>query len=156
MNDQIRTTGIILTDAAAERVRRFLSQSNGAVGMRLGVKKTGCSGMAYVVDLAAGVDERDNVFESNGVKVVVDEKSLPYVDGTRIDFTSDGLNESFYYENPNVNKDEIWAIAEGASPSIAFAQEETIAIAESAGEIKPPPCHSKHHKHPKHDDECCD
>lgn len=102
MTDQTRTTGITLTDAAAERVRRFLSQTGGAVGMRLGVKKTGCSGMAYVVDLAANVDERDNVFESNGIKVVVDEKSLPYVDGTRIDFTSDGLNESFYYENPNV------------------------------------------------------
>ena len=68
----------------------------------LGVKKTGCSGMAYVVDLAADVQEQDNVFESNGIKVVVDAKSLPYVDGTRIDFTSDGLNETFYYDNPNV------------------------------------------------------
>ena len=102
MSEQTNTTGITLTDAAAERVRRFLSQKSGAVGMRLGVKKTGCSGMAYVVDLAANVDEQDNVFESNGIKVVVDEKSLPYVDGTRIDFTSDGLNESFYYDNPNV------------------------------------------------------
>lgn len=102
MTDQTKTTGIILTDAAAERVRRFLSRTGDAVGMRLGVKKTGCSGMAYVVDLAAKVDERDNVFESNGIKVVVDEKSLPYVEGTRIDFTSDGLNESFYYDNPNV------------------------------------------------------
>ena len=102
MSSQTKATGITLTDAAAERVRRFLSQTDGAVGMRLGVKKTGCSGMAYVVDLAADINEQDNVFESNGVKVVVDEKSLPYVVGTRIDFTSDGLNESFYYDNPNV------------------------------------------------------
>ncbi|MDX1512657.1 MAG: iron-sulfur cluster assembly accessory protein [Gammaproteobacteria bacterium] len=95
-------TSIVLTDAAAERVRRFLAKTGGAVGMRLGVKKTGCSGMAYVVDLAEDVSEKDSVFESNGVKVVVDDKSLPFVKGTRIDFTSDGLNESFYYDNPNV------------------------------------------------------
>lgn len=93
---------IILSDAAAERVRRFLAATQGAIGMRLGVKKTGCSGMAYVVDLARDVGDGDSVFESNGVKVIVDEKSWPYVKGTRIDFTSDGLNESFYYDNPNV------------------------------------------------------
>lgn len=96
------TAGIILTDAAAERVRRFLAGTENAVGMRLGVKKTGCSGMAYVVDLVQDVGATDNVYESNGIKVIVDEKSLPYVQGTRIDFTSDGLNESFYYDNPNV------------------------------------------------------
>ncbi len=93
---------IVLSDAAAERVRRFVASADGAIGMRLGVKKTGCSGMAYVVDLVRDVGDGDNVFESNGVKVIVDEKSLPYVKGTRIDFTSDGLNESFYYDNPNV------------------------------------------------------
>ena len=93
---------IVLSDAAAERVRRFVDASEGAIGMRLGVKKTGCSGMAYVVDLARDVGDGDSVFESNGVKVVVDEKSWPFVKGTRIDFTTDGLNESFYYDNPNV------------------------------------------------------
>ncbi|MDX1528502.1 MAG: iron-sulfur cluster assembly accessory protein [Gammaproteobacteria bacterium] len=93
---------IVLSEAAAERVRRFLGASDGAIGMRLGVKKTGCSGMAYVVDLARDVGAGDSVFESNGIKVIVDEKSWPYVKGTRIDFTSDGLNESFYYDNPNV------------------------------------------------------
>lgn len=96
------TNGIVLSDAAAERVRRFMAGTEGAVGMRLGVKKTGCSGMAYVVGLAREVSDGDSVFESNGVKVIVDEKSWPYVKGTRIDYTSDGLNESFYYENPNV------------------------------------------------------
>ncbi len=93
---------IILTDAAAERVRRFLAGSDGAIGMRLGVKKTGCSGMAYVVDLARDLADGDSIFESNGVKVIVDQKSWPFVKGTRIDFTTDGLNESFYYDNPNV------------------------------------------------------
>jgi iron-sulfur cluster assembly protein len=93
---------IVLSDAAAERVRRFVEGTKGAIGMRLGVKKTGCSGMAYVVDLARDVGKGDSVFETNGVKVIVDEKSWPYVKGTRIDFSSDGLNESFYYDNPNV------------------------------------------------------
>ncbi|HSS63830.1 MAG TPA: iron-sulfur cluster assembly accessory protein, partial [Gammaproteobacteria bacterium] len=73
---------IVLSDAAAERVRRFLAGAEDAIGMRLGVKKTGCSGMAYVVDLARNVGDGDSVFESNGVKVIVDEKSWPYVKGT--------------------------------------------------------------------------
>ncbi len=99
---EISANEIVLSEAAAERVRHFLNAAEGAIGMRLGVKKTGCSGMAYVVDLARDVGDGDSVFESNGVKVIVDEKSWPYVKGTRIDFTSDGLNESFYYDNPNV------------------------------------------------------
>ncbi len=69
--------------------------------MRLGVRTVGCSGYAYVVDLADGVNDDDTVFESNGVKVVVSRKSLPIVDGTEIDFARDGLNEGFAYSNPN-------------------------------------------------------
>ncbi len=92
---------IRLTDAAAERVRRFLENNRAAVGMRLGVKTVGCSGYAYVVDLADGINDDDTVFESNGVKVVVNRKSLPIVDGTEIDFARDGLNEGFAYSNPN-------------------------------------------------------
>lgn len=92
---------IRLTDAAAERVRRFLEDNRAAVGMRLGVKTVGCSGYAYVVDLADGINDDDTVFESNGVKVVVNRKSLPIVDGTEIDFARDGLNEGFAYSNPN-------------------------------------------------------
>jgi len=93
---------IRLTDAAAERVRSYMSDQAGAVGLRLGVKVVGCSGYAYVVDLAEQVQDDDTVFESNGVKVVVSEKSLPIVDGTEIDFTREGLNEGFAYHNPNV------------------------------------------------------
>ena len=92
---------IRLTDAAAERVRRVLEDNRAAVGMRLGVKTVGCSGYAYVVDLADGINDDDTVFESNGVKVVVNRKSLPIVDGTEIDFARDGLNEGFAYSNPN-------------------------------------------------------
>ena len=92
---------IRLTDAAAERVRHFLEGNRDAVGMRLGVKTVGCSGYAYVVDLAQDVNDDDTVFETNGVKVVVSRKSLPIVDGTEIDFARDGLNEGFAYHNPN-------------------------------------------------------
>ena len=92
---------ISLTDAAAERVRRYLCDNVSAVGLRLGVKTVGCSGYAYVVDLAQNVNADDTVFESNGVTVVVNAKSLPIVDGTEIDFTRQGLNEGFAYHNPN-------------------------------------------------------
>ncbi len=93
---------INLTPAAAERVRQYMRGRDAAVGLRLGVKTVGCSGYAYVVDLAHTVNADDTVFESNGVKVVVSEKSLPIVDGTEIDFTRQGLNEGFAYHNPNV------------------------------------------------------
>ena len=92
---------VSLTESAADRVRHFLEGNAAAVGLRLGVKVVGCSGYAYVVDLAEQVNEDDTVFESKGVKVVVNEKSLPIVDGTEIDFTRQGLNEGFAYSNPN-------------------------------------------------------
>ena len=92
---------ITLTDSAAERIKRFLSQQGG-VGMRIGVKKTGCSGFAYVVELTEEVSESDQTFEDQGVKMVIDSGALPYLDGMRIDFAHDGLNEGFQYDNPNV------------------------------------------------------
>ncbi|MCP5149322.1 MAG: iron-sulfur cluster assembly accessory protein [Ectothiorhodospiraceae bacterium] len=93
---------VTLTEAAADRVRRFLSHDRSALGMRLGVKRTGCSGFAYVVDLAEAIGDDDTVFETHGVRVVVAPDALALVDGTRIDYGSDGLNEGFQYENPNV------------------------------------------------------
>ena len=93
---------ITLSSAAADRVKHFLSERGRGVGLRLGVKRTGCSGFAYVVDLADAVNRDDEVFQSNGVTVVVDAKSLPYLDGTSIDFARDGINEGFRYDNPNV------------------------------------------------------
>ena len=90
-----------LTTTAADRVRQFMAENANAVGLRLGVKVVGCSGYAYVVDLTDAVNEDDSVFETNGVKVVVNQKSLSIVDGTEIDFSRDGLNEGFAYTNPN-------------------------------------------------------
>ncbi|CAA6800761.1 MAG: Iron binding protein IscA for iron-sulfur cluster assembly [uncultured Thiotrichaceae bacterium] len=92
---------ITMTDAAADRVRRFLENRGKGLGLRLGVKTTGCSGMAYVMEFADGLDEGDQVFEDRGVKVIIDPKSLVYLDGTEVDYTKEGLNEGFKFVNPN-------------------------------------------------------
>lgn len=93
---------ISLTPAAAERVRSFMANRGKGIGLRLGVKQTGCSGFAYVVSYADDVGASDTVFDQGGVKVVVDADSLRYVDGTEIDFVRQGLNEAFKFRNPNV------------------------------------------------------
>ena len=94
--------GISLTTAAADRVRRQLDSRGRGLGLRLGVKTTGCSGFSYVVDFADSVAPNDLVFEDRGVKVFVDPASLPLLDGTQVDFVRQGLNESFRFANPNV------------------------------------------------------
>ncbi len=96
---------ITLTEAAAKHVKSFLERRGKGLGLRLGVKTSGCSGMAYVLEFVDEVDEGDMVFEDHGVKVVVDAKSMVYIDGTELDFTREGLNEGFKFNNPNV-KDE--------------------------------------------------
>ena len=93
---------IQLSEAAAERVQGYLRESPGALGLRFGVKRTGCSGWAYVVDIASAIDDADRVFESRGIKVLVNPDSLAFVDGTEIDFVKQGLNQSFAFRNPNV------------------------------------------------------
>jgi iron-sulfur cluster assembly protein len=93
---------VSLTPAAAERVQHFLAKRGHGVGLRLGVKKTGCSGFAYVVNYADEIGAEDVVFEVQGVKVIVDSESLRFVDGTEIDFARHGLNEAFRFRNPNV------------------------------------------------------
>ena len=92
---------ITLSNKAADRVRSFLEKRGKGVGLRLGVKTTGCSGMAYVIEFADEVGEGDTVFEDNGVKVIVDAKSLVYLDGTELDYAKEGLNEGFKFNNPN-------------------------------------------------------
>lgn len=93
---------ISLTTAAADRVKNFLGRRGHGLGLRLGVKKTGCSGFAYVVNYADEIGSNDLVFEDQGVKVIVDRESLGFIDGTEIDFVKQGLNEAFRFRNPNV------------------------------------------------------
>ena len=93
---------ISLTESAALRVSTYLSRRGHGVGLRVGVKKTGCSGFAYVVNYADEVAENDIVFEDSGVKIVVDRDSLALIDGTVVDFVKEGINEAFKFRNPNV------------------------------------------------------
>jgi iron-sulfur cluster assembly protein len=93
---------VSLTNSARDRVRTFLRHRGHGVGLRLGVKKTGCSGFAYVVNYADDIAGDDVVFDQDGVKVIVDPESLRLIDGTEIDFVREGLNEAFRFRNPNV------------------------------------------------------
>ena len=93
---------ITLTQSAAERVKSHLARRGEGIGIRLGVKRTGCSGWAYVVDYADEVGSTDVVFEDREVRIVVDPDSLGLVDGTEVDFVKQGLNEAFKFRNPNV------------------------------------------------------
>lgn len=94
--------GISITQTAADRVARFLQKRGHGVGIRLGVRTSGCSGMAYVLEFADVIEGNDVVFEDHGVKVIIDPKSLAYLDGTELDYTREGLNEGFKFNNPNV------------------------------------------------------
>ncbi|NOX77230.1 MAG: iron-sulfur cluster assembly protein IscA [Gammaproteobacteria bacterium] len=93
---------ITLTDAAADRVKAFLENRGKGVGLRLGVKTSGCSGMAYVLEFVDQVESDDTVFKDKGVTVLVDPKSFLYLDGTELDYAKEGLNEGFQFNNPNV------------------------------------------------------
>ena len=92
---------IILTERAAAHVRNYLAKRGKGVGVRFGVRTTGCSGLAYKLEFVDTAAEEDSVFESQGVKVFVDPKSLVYLDGTELDFVREGLNEGFKFNNPN-------------------------------------------------------
>jgi len=93
---------ITLTERAAAHVSSFIARRGKGLGLRLGVRTSGCSGMAYKLEYADAVNPDDHMFESHGVKVVVDPKSLAYLDGTELDFAREGLNEGFKFNNPNV------------------------------------------------------
>ena len=93
---------ITLSETAAKHVQKSIDNRGRGVGLRVGVRTTGCSGMAYVLEFADTVEEHDQVFESQGIKVIVDPKSLSYIDGTELDYTKQGLNEGFEFNNPNV------------------------------------------------------
>ncbi|MBV8740859.1 MAG: iron-sulfur cluster assembly protein IscA [Sinobacteraceae bacterium] len=93
---------ISLTESAADRVKSFLHSRGRGLGLRLGVRKTGCSGFAYVINYADEAVPGDLMFEDRGVKVFVDRDSLSLIDGTIVDFVKQGLNEAFRFRNPNV------------------------------------------------------
>lgn len=94
--------GIQLTEAAAVHVRKSLSKRGKGEGLRLGVRTSGCSGKAYVLEFVDVIQPGEVVFESHGVKLIVDPKSLVFLDGMVLDYTREGLNEGFKFENPNV------------------------------------------------------
>jgi iron-sulfur cluster assembly protein len=96
---------VTLTTSAAMHVRDSLAQHGQAIGLRLGVRKTGCSGLAYTLDFAETIGETDQVFESHGVTVVVDAKSLDFIAGTEVDYTRDGINEAFKFRNPKMKSE---------------------------------------------------
>ena len=92
---------ITLTNEASERMNNYLSNRGSGIGIRLSVQTTGCSGLGYNIEFVDVINDDDSVFEVSGVKVIVDAKSLIYIDGTEIDFVKDGLNEGFEFNNPN-------------------------------------------------------
>jgi iron-sulfur cluster assembly protein len=96
---------VTLSPAAADRVRNFLASRGHGLGLRLAIKRTGCSGYAYVVNYAEEIGPGDTVFEDQGVKVVVDAGSLSLVDGTEVDFVKQGLNEAFKFRNPRARSE---------------------------------------------------
>ncbi|AUN94849.1 iron-sulfur cluster assembly protein IscA [Pseudazoarcus pumilus] len=102
---EIATRGVTLSERAAKHVGNYLSKRGKGFGIRLGVRTSGCSGMAYKLEFVDEAQPEDLVFESHGVRVVIDPKSAPYLDGTELDFVREGLNEGFKFNNPNV-KDE--------------------------------------------------
>ncbi len=92
---------VTLTEKAAQHVKKFIQNRGKGVGLRVGVKTSGCSGMAYVLEFADVIADDDQVFESHQIKVLVDPKSMVYLDGTELDFVREGLNEGFQFNNPN-------------------------------------------------------
>ena len=91
---------VSMTEAAARHVNRYLSKRGKGVGVRLGVKTTGCSGLAYKLEYVDDLNAEDVVFETQGLKILIDPKSLAYLDGTELDFVREGLNEGFKFHNP--------------------------------------------------------
>ncbi|MGH8151251.1 MAG: HesB/IscA family protein [Rhodanobacteraceae bacterium] len=110
---------IQLTPSAAARMRDFLGRNPSARGVRFGVRRAGCSGFGYTVDLAREVTDADNVFDLDGITLVVDAKALPLVEGTRIDYACEGLGSAFVFHNPNAAAEcgcgESFTVSSGAA-----------------------------------------
>jgi iron-sulfur cluster assembly protein len=93
---------VVLTEQAADQIKKQLQKRGKGVGLRLGVKKAGCSGFAYVIDYADQIAENDAVFEQHGVKIIVDAEQLDYLNGIELDYAKEGINEAFRFNNPNI------------------------------------------------------
>jgi iron-sulfur cluster assembly protein len=93
---------LTLTEKAAKHIQKSINNRGKGVGLRLGIRTSGCSGMAYVLEFADEINADDQIFESQGIKILVDPKSLVYIDGTELDYVREGLNEGFKFNNPNV------------------------------------------------------
>jgi len=96
---------ISMTPRAATHVRRMLEKRGGGLGLKLGVKKTGCSGFAYALDYADETGSDDVVFDSQELKIVVPKQALALIDGTEVDYVSEGLNQMFRFSNPNMKEE---------------------------------------------------
>jgi iron-sulfur cluster assembly protein len=108
---------IQLTDSAVQHIRKLLAQHEGSIGLRLGTRRSGCSGYAYVVDYAGTIEEDDKVFESAGIKILVDRASLPHLDGMIVNYVKNGLlSEGLEFSNPNARS------SCGCGESIAFGE----------------------------------
>jgi len=97
--------GLTLTETAADHIRNYLHKRGKGLGIRIGVRTSGCSGMAYVLEYVDSLDQDDHMFSNFGVNLYIDPKSLAYLDGTELDFTKEGLNEGFKFNNPNVSNE---------------------------------------------------
>ena len=95
---------ITITENAAKQIRKFLANRGKGEGIRIGVKTSGCSGMAYTLEFVDEIQPDDQVFEQDGVKVFIDPKSMVYLEGTQVDFAKEGLQEGFKFENPNAKE----------------------------------------------------
>lgn len=93
---------LTITNSAAKRVNDYLKNRGKGIGIRVGVKTTGCSGLSYNLEFVDSINSNDKSFENNGIKIIVDDKSLIYLDGTELDYAKEGLNEGFVFNNPNV------------------------------------------------------
>ena len=96
---------IMLTENAAQHVRRSLAENSRAIGLRLGVRKIGCSGLGYILDFADVIKATDHVFVSHGITILVDASALPMIAGTEVDYSREGFNETFTFRNPNVKSE---------------------------------------------------
>lgn len=93
---------ITLTERAQRQIQKFLTKRGHGLGIKLGVRTSGCSGLAYVLEYIDQRWEGATSFQNNGVEVLIDEKDLPYITGTTLDYVREGLNEGFKFINPNV------------------------------------------------------